>query len=160
MNMQQATVSTNPTLQLPVLGNSSSGASLVGNVNEQSFDYLSGGHAILMCLVFAFVMPLEFILRLFIKWIGIRIFFTSVSVLLFISGLVLGFLVSPEYIRVSFTNSPLTNDVFLTDSNRAKSSTVLTKSSASSSSSSSSFTSSYAPSQTARQKRKRLSHHN
>jgi hypothetical protein len=103
MNMQQATVQTNPALQLPALGISNNGANLTGNVNIESFDFLSGGHAILMCLVFAFIMPLEFILRMFIKWIGLRIFFTSISIIVFIAGLVLGFLVSPQFLRVSIS---------------------------------------------------------
>ena len=109
MNMQQATISTNPNLQLPTLGNSSAGASLVGNIKIQSFDFLSGGHAILMCLVFAFWMPLDVLLRMFIKWVGLRIFMASISFILFVAGLVLGFVVSPQFIRVSTIHSSSRN---------------------------------------------------
>jgi hypothetical protein len=99
MNMQQATISTNPSLQLPVLGKSSTEASLVGGVKIQSFEFWSGGHAILMCLVFAFWMPLDVLLRMFIKWVGLRIFMAGVSFILFVAGLVLGFVVSPQFIK-------------------------------------------------------------
>jgi len=163
MNMQQATVATNPNSELPVLGTANNGASLVGNVKIESFDYLSGGHAATMCVVFALIMPLEFILRMWIKWIGVRIFMTTVSVILFIAGLALGFLVSPQFIRVCFVpfqpnadqGRKLTSLIL-----RANITTAATKSSASSSSYSSSSTSPSRLSQTAEPRKRKSSNKN
>ena len=105
MDMAQATVSSNPDSIIPDLGNATTGAASFANISTKH-DYLSPGHAIASLVALLVLIPLDSVLRLFIKTVKFHIFMYILISILFFLGSGLGFAVSGQFNRVS---SPFCN---------------------------------------------------
>jgi hypothetical protein len=101
MNMLQATVNTNPTSQLPDIGNVTNGASGTSDVTT-GHDIMSPLHAILIILGILLLIPLETVLRMCIKSIKFHACMMTLVTIFFVTGIAIGFVLSPQYIRVCF----------------------------------------------------------
>jgi hypothetical protein len=101
MDMNQATVPSNPDGQYPALGTVMSGSS-TGVVKITPHDFKSAVHAATMALAFIFVLPFGAIVRTCVKHIVVHHIFNGIMTAFFIAGLALGFVLSPLYIRVSY----------------------------------------------------------
>jgi hypothetical protein len=101
MNMLQATVQTNPTSQLPDLGNSTDGASSNTTVTS-GHDLMSPLHAALIILGILVLIPIETVMRTCFKSIKFHACMMTFVTLFFVVGIALGFMLSPQFIRVRF----------------------------------------------------------
>jgi hypothetical protein len=106
MNMQQATIPSARNLQVPDLGNSTSGASSTTSLTLESHDYKGAFHAVAMCLAFVFLLQVDIVLRKCIRWIWFHLFIQGIVFIVFVVGLALGAVLSPLFIRVSISACP------------------------------------------------------
>jgi hypothetical protein len=100
MDMNQATVSSNPNSEIPTLGNKTLGASEPIGVT-QTRNFASPAHGLLAIMGLVVLIPIDSALRLFIKTVKFHIFMMVLVSLLFIAGAGLGFGISGTYNRVS-----------------------------------------------------------
>jgi hypothetical protein len=107
MNMQVATVQSGDGITVPDLGNATVGASSTASVTFTPHDWTSAIHAVVLCLAFGLLYPLDaLLLRLFRKT-KLHYVFQSLIAVLFVVGIGLGFSTSMLFVRVSLF--PLSN---------------------------------------------------
>jgi hypothetical protein len=99
MNMQQATVQTNPNSELPDLGNSTNGAS--GNTKiVTSHDLLSPLHGIALIVALVILIPIQGLLRSCFKSMKFHLVMVGFITAFFILGIAVGFSLSTQFVRV------------------------------------------------------------
>jgi hypothetical protein len=99
VNMQQATVPTNPNSELPLLGTATNGASASATVGlEHNFNTAVHGFALIVGLII--LIPIDIVLRMCIRSVKLHMISVTGSTILFIAGIALGFVQSPLFLRV------------------------------------------------------------
>jgi len=99
MDMSVATVPSNPTSELPVLGTQTKGASEFAEITS-THNYKSPGHAILIIVALIILVPFDSMLRLCVKNVKFHMYMMVLVSLLFFAGAGLGFAISGTYNRV------------------------------------------------------------
>jgi hypothetical protein len=99
VNMQQATVPTNPASALPLLGTAADGASVSATVGLQhNFNTAIHGLALIVGLVV--IIPIDIVIRLCLRSVKLHMIGVVGATILFIAGIALGFVQSPLFLRV------------------------------------------------------------
>jgi hypothetical protein len=101
MNMQQATVSTNPNSDLPDLGNVTNGAN-GGTRVVTTHDLLSPLHGVAMIIALVIFIPIGALLRTCFKSVKFHLVIVGFVTAFFIIGIVVAFSLSSQFNRVSW----------------------------------------------------------
>lgn len=105
MDMTTATVSSNPEMIIPALGNTTHGAN-ASAPPQLTRNLKTPAHGVLIIAALLILVPVDSTLRLCIKSDRIHMITMTLVTILFLIGSILGFIVSGMFNRVSFTPKP------------------------------------------------------